>query len=448
MKSVPARRLLPAAGLVLALVLLFAVPPGLFRRPSLRIDEQQLEEPRWEFPEARTYEVEFVWQPTIWQRPQLEFWVDDCLRSIVINDVDLSALLGYCDFVGSRKLDLGPLLVDGRAHLRVQVENLGGPGGMTVHGVANEFLATWRYLVSFGLLLWWLHRPGEEPGAGEPDTGAWRRRTRGVGAALAAAAVVAGFFWLGSRSDGARDGSHSRSEGERAPPSIAEDKELNPRILVAGGEFLMGSPEGVAYEDERPVRRVRISSFRMQRYEVTNEEYLRFRPGHRFLPGQERYPAVNVTWEDARAYARWLGGSLPTEAQWEFAARGPRGRKYPWGDEPPDCSRANFNDCGWRLAPVGGRPAGATRGGIEDLAGNVWEWCTDWYADRYPSPGSPEAVTDPTGAPSGWERVMRGGSLIGGPGHLRGAYRGSYNPGFLGHDIGFRVVWPEERESP
>jgi formylglycine-generating enzyme required for sulfatase activity len=431
--------------------------------------------------ERKVYGLELTWQKRFWQGSAVEIWVDDCLRSIVVNGSDISPEFAYCDFVGSRRVDLSPYLTGGRATLEVEVENLGGPGGLSITGVGNVFFRTYRYLLAFLLILGWLYRKGRvgdrEQGAATDDDGpdgqgadalpspasfqsklaTVLRAYRGVFFVLLAVIGGAYLVWfregIPNSSPGAGQGvvelvpAGRAGEGPKVTipafttragaPSWATDERLNPRVLFVGDEFQMGSPDGVAYPDEHPQQRVRVSRFWLQQHEVTNEEYRRFEPTHGFTPGQERYPVVNVTWNEALAYAEWLGGSLPTEAQWEFAARGARGRKYPWGDEEPTCARANFNDCGWRLKAVGSHPGGATPKGVEDLAGNAWEWCWDWYADRQP----PGDQTDPLGPTSGSVRVLRGGSFIGGPGYLRSAYRGYYHPGFLGHDIGFRVAW-------
>lgn len=112
----------------------------------------------------------------------------------------------------------------------------------------------------------------------------------------------------------------------KPPPERAEDEALNPRIRIAAGKFMRGSPPGVGGDDERPQRRV-LLSFLIQEHPVTNREYRRFRPKHD-PEAPEDYPVVNVSWDEAQEYAAWLGGSLPTEAQWEFAARGREGRTY------------------------------------------------------------------------------------------------------------------------
>lgn len=182
----------------------------------------------------------------------------------------------------------------------------------------------------------------------------------------------------------------------------------------------MGSPESVGEDDEFPPHRVHLGSFSIQEHEVTNAEYRRFVSTHSFPTGEERRPVVNVTWYAAMAYAAWLDGSLPTEAQWEFAARGPEGREYPWGSEPPTCKHAQFKDC----VPAGtvevkSARLGATPEGVYDMAGNVWEWVSDRYGDY-----RREEVHDPRGPEKGSPtRVFRGGYFRGPPLFLRGAYR-------------------------
>lgn len=197
----------------------------------------------------------------------------------------------------------------------------------------------------------------------------------------------------------------------------------------------MGSEGGESRES--PVRQVTVSGFWMQEHEVTNREYRRFDPEHSFEAGKEEHPVVNVTWDEAMDYARLRGGSLPTEARWEFAARGTEGREYPWGDEPPTCDRAQYRGCDPRgTIEVNARPLGATPDSIYDLAGNVLEWVADWY-DEY----DPEDVTDPRGPESENHRVLRGGAFNSHPRRLRAAFRGFFRPGYRGGIVGFRVAW-------
>ena len=133
---------------------------------------------------------------------------------------------------------------------------------------------------------------------------------------------------------------------------------------------------------------------------------------------------MSVTWYDADAYCRWLARKtgrpvqLPTEAQWEFAARGEEGRKYPWGEPPPSDQHANFLSSVGHATPVGIYPLGATPEGVEDMAGNVEEWCRDWFG-----PYSPDEQENPVGPVDGECRLLRGGGFNFYPGALRAAYR-------------------------
>ncbi len=232
------------------------------------------------------------------------------------------------------------------------------------------------------------------------------------------------------------------------PPSREHDEAINARVPIAGGRFQMGSAESVQSEDdERPPHSVTLSPFRIQEHEVTNEEYRRFDPEHDRDPksgtdatvASRNLPVVDVSWSDAMAYAFWIGGTLPTEAQWEFAARGTDGRTYPWGEEEPTCARAQYVGCPGRLQPVkAGRELGKTPDGVYDLAGNVWEWCRDWrelYTDM--------ARTDPLGPDTGRVRRIRGGSFSLAKDYLRGAHRQSATPTRSFDSGGFRVVWPD-----
>jgi formylglycine-generating enzyme required for sulfatase activity len=143
-----------------------------------------------------------------------------------------------------------------------------------------------------------------------------------------------------------------------------------------------------------------------------------------------------VSWYDAMAYAAWLGGTLPTEVQWEFAARGEAGRPYPWGGDRPTRSRANYahdgNDDPSGTTPVGSFPDGATPEGIQDLAGNVWEWCRDEF--------SPDGTSPTTNA-----RVLKGGSFYNTERYLEAARRNFLYAEGTESLVGFRVAWPVER---
>ena len=185
--------------------------------------------------------------------------------------------------------------------------------------------------------------------------------------------------------------------------------------------------------------RVRLSNYAIQQHEVTNDEYRRFDPGRRFPAGKDRYPVDSVDWYEAQGYAAWLGGSLPTEAQWEYAARGKRGRRYPWGNEPPTRERANFltGDSRPGSEPVGSHPRGSTPEGIQDLAGNVWEWCRDWFGVYS---GGSELELNPLGPLLGTGRVLRGGSYFYDATLLRAAVRNNDLAASRYLNFGFRVA--------
>ena len=257
--------------------------------------------------------------------------------------------------------------------------------------------------------------------------------------ALAAASIIAANAILLSATCNVEGPGQTRTVVSRAPPPAVNDP-LNRGILIEGGILASGGnepdtvPEGPFATYDEGFGRHEVTAFWMQEHEVTNEEYRRFDPAHEFPAGQERYPVVNVTWREALEYAVSVGGRLPTEGQWEFAARGAEGRKYPWGDSEPTCERAQFRDCGPRGAlEVMARPAGATPEGIHDLAGNVWEWVLpNWFdPGKYP-------VNDES-------RRARGGSFDDDAFFLRASNRSNdFMRGFKYVSFGFRVVWPSE----
>lgn len=230
-------------------------------------------------------------------------------------------------------------------------------------------------------------------------------------------------------------------------PTWDEDAAHNRRILIEGGTFQVGSAEGRS--NERPQHRVTVSDFYIQRHEVMNREYRRFDPDHE-PEAPDDHPAASVPWEQARAYAQWLGGDLPTEAQWEFAARS-RGEpwSYPWGDQPADCTRAVMADggaggsgCGRNSTwPVCSKTEGNTEQDVCDMAGNVWEWCLDWYNPHEYARRAQGAVENPPGPGTGSARVLRGGSFLSASRYVRGADRDRDRPEIPGHSRGFRVAW-------
>ena len=218
-------------------------------------------------------------------------------------------------------------------------------------------------------------------------------------------------------------------------------------FYIPAGEFTMGSNN--AYNDESPVHTVYLDAYYMDKYEVTNAQYEEFmKATERSAPEHWNdsqfnapvQPVVGVTWKDAEAYCKWAGKRLPTEAEWEKAARGTDGRKYPWGNERPTCEYAVTDlvgsGCGEnRTWSVGSKPKGVSPYGVHDMAGNVWEWVNDWYDSEYYSK-SPNR--NPTGPNSGTDKGLRGGSWYTLPLFLRAALRSWSNPDLRDVSIGFR----------
>jgi formylglycine-generating enzyme required for sulfatase activity len=222
-------------------------------------------------------------------------------------------------------------------------------------------------------------------------------------------------------------------------------------VRVPAGEFRMGSEED---EDARPVHQVRLDGFWVGRCEVTRAQYARFlaatghpEPAHWKNPRftQADQPVIGVAYEDAVAFCRWAGGRLPGEAEWEYAARGSDGRRFPWGNEEPDGSRAIFHlDVATGPAAVGTAKNGASPFGALDMAGSVFEWCADWYdADYYAK--SPTA--NPPGPAAGEQRVIRGGSWVSLPDACRATARAKYPPTGRSTLVGFRVARSQPRSQ-
>ena len=222
-------------------------------------------------------------------------------------------------------------------------------------------------------------------------------------------------------------------------------------VYVPAGEFMMGSNSGDS--DESPVHKVTLDAFWIDQTEVTNAMYQQCMDAGICSEPQETssvthdsyfdnpnfadYPVVYVTWYDAVSYCEWAGGRLPTEAEWEKAARGDDSRIYPWGDESPTMNLANFGDNLGDLAKVGSYPDGASPYGALDMAGNAYEWVFDRYdAEYYLSSPS----DNPTGSATGTQRVLRSASFNTGESIIRAANRGRYAPDVTGDDDGFRCI--------
>jgi formylglycine-generating enzyme required for sulfatase activity len=253
-------------------------------------------------------------------------------------------------------------------------------------------------------------------------------------------------------------------------------------VYVPAGEFEMGSSEEQFqevvdqcvddgndredcegwYADEKPQHNVSLDAFWIDKYEVTNAQYAAFlneqgnqeeggatwldlksgyclieEVGGQFQPkeGYADHPVVEVSWYGAKAYAAWASGRLPTEAEWEYAARGPDGNKYPWGDWEPTCQLAQFNRCVGRTNSIGSLPDGASWVGALDMAGNVWEWVSTLY-EAYPY----DAADGRENLDVDGLRVVRGGAFSGNARDVRCAFRSRIYPGARHANYGFRLV--------
>ncbi len=251
-------------------------------------------------------------------------------------------------------------------------------------------------------------------------------------------------------------------------------------VYVPAGAFQMGSDDDAVdqamqacsqfqdgckrewFEGELPAHTVTLDRFWLDQTEVTNAQYRKCveagackastrcdwgEPTYE-NPAKADHPVACLGWGEAKAYCEWAGGRLPTEAEWEYAARGEAGNRYPWGDTF-DGSRLNFCDVNcaeeWKdvnyddgyavAAPVGSFPDGASWCGGLDMAGNVWEWVSDWY-QAYPS----ERQVNPAGPDSGQYKVLRGGAWLNGSSDVRGANRGQEGPSLRYADVGFRCA--------
>ena len=259
--------------------------------------------------------------------------------------------------------------------------------------------------------------------------------------------------------------------GSKTPPTDAslEDTWTRPAdemvmVYVPEGEFEMGIVPQV-----KSVHSVALDGFWLDRTEVTNRQYRRCVEAEACNPPErsdsfsgdayygesayDDYPILWVNWHQAVAYCEWAGARLPTEAEWEYAARGPAGRAYPWGNEF-DGTRLNYCDANCEAsggadttaddgyaetAPVGSFPSGASWCGALDLAGNVYEWMADRYGE-YPS----EHQVNPQGPPSGGSRVLRGGSWEDKSLAVHSAFRGQLDPDRIWYALGFRCVRDSE----
>jgi formylglycine-generating enzyme required for sulfatase activity len=256
-------------------------------------------------------------------------------------------------------------------------------------------------------------------------------------------------------------------------------------VQIPAGQFFMGSDGKDAGDNEKPSHNVTVDSVCMDLYEVTAKKYKacsdvgkcrraptevewpKITDAERATysplctgadPAKADHPITCVTWQMADTYCKAEGGRLPTEAEWEYATRGPDGRIYPWGDDSPTAAHLNACDAqclAWAkahrvdlkaleaaddgfatTAPVGQFPKGRSRFGPYDVVGNVWEWVADWYGDY-----APDALQNPTGPATGERKVIRGGAWNAGvPTWLRPSFRYAQVPAAQSYGIGFRCV--------
>ena len=213
-------------------------------------------------------------------------------------------------------------------------------------------------------------------------------------------------------------------------------------VKIPAGEFLMGNAEGEAHE--RPPHPVYLSAFLIDKTEVTWRQFRKFVQATGTSPPPEplwgtpdNHPASLVSWPEAQAYCEWVGGRLPTEAEWEKAARGSDGRTYPWGDawDPTRCNAISGGR--HRLESAGSFPGCSSPYGVLDMAGSNWEWVRDWYQPDYYA----ESVSlDPKGPVEGSSNVVRGGGWMTQPNWLRASYRFRLPPRSRRPDLGFRCA--------
>ena len=312
-----------------------------------------------------------------------------------------------------------------------------------------------------------------------------RKPVAAVGATLAIGAVaLAALYWAGKSKLGLPPAAIQAAA--RDTPAEPANTTPGSMRLVPAGRFLRGSDKA-ASADARPAHAVTLAAYSIDAYEVTNREFASFvdatgyrtiaerlgysyvfRPEHsnwqkvagadwRHPQGPDDslltkpyFPVVHVCWFDAKAYARWAGKRLPSEAEWERAARGNlHDMQFPWGNEELDAGRrrANYWRSGVQPNDITGPPRIQAVGkyapnnlGLYDFAGNVWEWCGDWYAaDEYQRAAS----DNPHGPETGTERVARGGSWVGssdGPIEIMVHHRGHFPPEFSASHLGFRCV--------
>jgi len=234
---------------------------------------------------------------------------------------------------------------------------------------------------------------------------------------------------------------------------MISDKDGMNLVYVPAGNFLMGSADSdsMAQSDEKPQHIVYLDAFWIDQTDITNGMYAKCvsagacnqptnlsssaRSSYYGNSQFDNYPVIYVNWNMADTYCKWAGRQLPTEAEWEKAARGTDGRTYPWGNDPPDNTLVNFNGNVGDTSAVGSYPKGASFYGAMDMAGNVWQWVVDWYSASYYQGSQP---SDPLGPASGQYRVLRGGAWLNLVSDVRSANRYRFSPSSSYYYLGFR----------
>jgi hypothetical protein len=290
-------------------------------------------------------------------------------------------------------------------------------------------------------------RAPDEKQKAVPGVGAWRR----LPVAVAVVVLLAGCGELHLAYELLPEGGGGGGGGSGPVPMRR----------VPAGVFWQGCNQAVdtdCSDSEKPYREVTLSAFEMDETEVTQGAYKNCvdggscrAPNCDWSTDSKRptHPVVCVDWNDAKTYCEWAGKRLPTEAEWEKAARGTDGRVYPWGKEAPTCSLVNFSGCVETTKAVGSTPQGDSPYGLKDMAGNVWEWVADRYDGNYYASAP---ATNPTGPSGGWSRVYRGGAFRVDARFVRASKRSATDPGLRSDGLGFRcarsVPWVFDMTPP
>jgi formylglycine-generating enzyme required for sulfatase activity len=229
--------------------------------------------------------------------------------------------------------------------------------------------------------------------------------------------------------------------GAKAGSERTSSKDGMVQVYVPEGAFQMGGLDPHAASDEKPIHKVEMKGYWIDKTEVTNAMFLLCVQTGTCTPPQNTaseshpsyfnnaefndFPVVNVTWDSAKQYCEWAGRRLPTEAEWEYAARGTTAATYPWGEDAPDDTRANFNYMVGDTTQVGSYPAGASPFEALDMAGNVFEWTNDYYDEKYYASGPASNPTGPELRTTYFNRAVRGGSFADPEAEIRTSNRAS-----------------------